>query len=270
MNCAICGAVNEENSEVCVSCGNKLEVYVDQISDTVSAGEEETTYQGNNYNQSFDSNSSFNYLTHAIGTLIKPFDTFKKNEKNLKEPKNSFILAAIIAGVMMIINFIKSMISAIFVKKLDYSTWEYKTELDFSQLKDLDYLQLIGKNLLIYLAIIFVIAIIYYVSAVVAKKSPSFVKLVSVSATSFIPYIVVGMILSPILGKLWTELGVISGIMAIIYSIVIFAHLVSDEVSFDNKNYGIYYHLVAISLLLIIVYFVGSRVLTSGIMDILG
>lgn len=263
MNCPNCGVFNDEGMAFCGNCGNKLKE--DNPIGEENNMSEQIDSQKNEYNQSFHSVSSFNYLTYAIGTLIKPFDTFKKNEENLKELKNSFILTAIIAGVMMIVNLIKSMISAVFVKNFDFSTFKYETELDLSRLKELDYLELIGKNLLIYIAIILGIAVVYYLASLVAKKSPSFIKLVSASATSFIPYIVLAMIISPILGKVWDDLAVISMIIGTIYSIIIFVYLVNEEIEFSNKDNGIYFHLACISILLIIAYYMGTEFISKGI-----
>ena len=65
---------------------------------------------------------------------------------------------------------ITSIISVIFVKKFDVSTFKYKTSIDFSQILELDYISLIGKNLLIYAGIIAGIALIYYLASLIIKK----------------------------------------------------------------------------------------------------
>jgi len=212
-------------------------------------------------------NLALNYLMYIVSVLLKPFQTFKEEENKLKDTKNSLILSMIIAGGMMLISLFKAMINAVIVKRMDYSTFTFKTSIEFSNLKNLDYLSLIGKNLLIYSGVILAIATIYYLASLVIKKEINFIKLLSITSTSIIPFVILGMVASPVLGKIWTPLSIIILIIGIVYSILIFIYLIKEDINFLKKDNEIYFHLVCLSILGSAGYYLCIKLLTSGVTD---
>lgn len=295
MNCNNCGTVNSSDSKFCIKCGNLLAVQVandGQAVNRVSVNQApvvdqevvqpvmpQQTYseqpilepQVQNYvkpttvSKPMVSNAPLNYLMYIIAVLLKPFNCFKEEESKLANTKTSLILSIIVAGSMMVIDLVKAMISAVFVKSFDLSTLEYKTSFDISGLENLDYLQLIGKNLLIYAGVIVAIALIYYLASLVFKKQPSFIKLLSITATSLIPYVVFGMIVAPLLSKIWSDLYLIIMIISIVYSLLIFINLINAEVDFADGDMRIYYNGICMAVLLIAAYYLIVNVITSAI-----
>ena len=166
---------------------------------------------------------------------------------------------------MMLITLFKAMISSIFVKTIDYSTYEYKTTVNFSQLKNLDWVGLLVKNLLIFAGVIVAIALIYYIVSLMFKKSTNFIKMLSVSATSLIPYIGLGMIVSPILGKIWTPLSIIATVTGAVYSLLIFINLMNEDLVFDNVDLKIYFHLICLSILGSAGYYLYMKLMFSSV-----
>ncbi len=218
-----------------------------------------------NQNNANVNNSPLNYLTYIINVLLKPFKTFKEEETKLCNPKTSLIFSAIVAVAMMLITLFKAMISSIFVKTIDRSTYEYKTTVDFSQLKNLDWVGLLVKNLLIFAGVIVAIALIYYIVSLMFKKSTNFIKMLSVSATSLIPYIALGMIVSPILGKIWTPLSIIATVIGAVYSLLIFINLMNEDLVFDNVDLKIYFHLICLSVLGSAGYYLYMKFMVSSV-----
>ena len=268
MNCTNCGNQIEEGGSFCANCGTKIEIQNETTKNVEKVAEESVEQPEINNNSANTGNGGFlNFFTYTIGTLLKPFEIFKKNEEELKDPRNAFILTGIVSIVMMIVNFIKTVLSTVIVKQYNFMTGEYKTGIELEALKDLDFMQLIVKNFLVYIAIILAVAAVYYLGSLVAKKSPSFIRLVSISATAFIPYVLLTVILSPILGKVWSDLGFISTVIGIIYSIVIFVYLANEEIAFDNKSHSLYFNLACVTTLLLIAYYVGIKAITSGILN---
>jgi len=208
---------------------------------------------------------SLNFIMFIIAILLKPFQCFKEEEEKLSNIKNSIILTTIVSGAMMLISFIKSLISAVFVKQWDFATYEYKTAIEFSNLKKLDYLELIGKNFLIYMVAILAIAGVYYLASLVVKKQSSFSKLLSIAAASVIPYVVLGMILGPILAKIWGMLAMFCTIIGAVYSIIIFLTLINDNISFDKTDSMIYFNLVCMSILGVAGYYAFSKITFGGL-----
>lgn len=275
MKCSKCGAVNSEGFKYCIKCGNNLEVdEVKTVNTDVSGGSAEQSVQpqrsSRTVNGSISSNSPLKYLKYVLGLLLKPFETYKSEEGKLSDVKYSLILTGVVAGAMMIINLLSAMISAVFVKTLDFSTFKYKTEFNISGLKDLNYVSLIVKNLLIYLCIIAAIAVVYYLASLVVKKSINFMKTLSISARSLIPYVIVGMVISPILGKIWAPLSIVTAIASIVYSIILFVLFISDNIHFEKKDLCAYFHLACMTILGTAGYYVCIKLLTSGITNQIG
>lgn len=271
MTCPNCGTKNIDGSVFCINCGTNLE-YIKQsnlnVDNETMQDEKQINYQQerlmkqpvydqtqNSFQQNVTnqndnvSNESLNYLTYIVTILLKPFKSFKKEEKKLCNTKTSLIFSSIVAFLMMLVTLLKSMISVIFTKTIDYSTFKYKTSIDFSRLKDLDWLSLIGKNLLIFAGVIVAIALVYYIVSLIFKKSTNFIKLLSISATSLIPYIALGMIVSPLIGKIWTPLSIFAMIIGAVYSLLIFVNLINDNLTFDSIDLKIYFHLICLSIL---------------------
>lgn len=304
MLCPKCGTTNSEGFKFCIKCGNSLETTTQNVVELVTT-EEIFTEQSvevaptqsveataapfqqpmNTYQQTVQSQQSFNtstvsavltdnsplnYLKYVLGLLLKPFETYKSEEGKLSNVKNSLILSGIVAGAMMLINLLTAMISSVFVKTMDFSTFKYKTEFNIEGLKNLDYLDLIVKNFLIYVCIIGVIAVVYYLASLVAKKSINFMKFVSISASSLIPYVILGMVISPILGKIWVPLSIVSTILGLVYSVILFVLLISDNIKFEKKDLYAYFHLVCMTILGTTGYYAYMKLFTSGITDQLG
>ena len=299
MICPNCNAENMYGSKYCIKCGNILETVNPmngqasninnqmisansniQPSQPISANSNIQLNQPMSANSNIQPNQSIinnpqqmtstsniklNYLKYIVGILFKPFKQFKEEENKFYDTKTAIIFSLIVSGIMMLIELVTSMISAIFVKTMDYSVFQYKTTIEFSNLKNLDYLSLIGKNLLIYAGIIIVIALVYYLAGLVLKKTVNFIKLLSISATSILPYIVLGMIVSPLIGKIWLPLSIVAMVIGIVYSIIIFLNLINDEFKFDNVDTKIYFYVICFSILGVAGYYLYVNLLMSGV-----
>ncbi len=296
MICPNCGMDNIQGSSFCVKCGNKLntenvnnnfqqqvqEVNNVQANNQVGDTFVQNTMQQNNYvnnvNVVTNTNKAMNFFMYILMILIKPFKTFKEEEEKLTDTKNSLILSGIVVGLMLVINLIKSMITTVFTKKMDYTTFKLKTVIDFSNLKNLDWLDLLGKHLLIYAGIILAIAVVYYLASLVFKKNGNFIKLLSISATSLIPFTLVGMFASFVLGKIWSPLYMVCVIVSLIYSVLILVCLINKQFEFENDDTKIYFHLICLGVLAVAGYYLYMKYFVLGtisskvsdVLDLLG
>lgn len=289
MTCPNCGANNIDGSSFCIKCGSNLKdiqqsnANIDNTSiqneqlmnnQPEQPMQQQTIYNQtqNNYQQSINnqsnvnvSNAPLNYFAYVIAILLKPFKSFKEEEKKLCNTKTSLIFSSIVAGAMMLITLLKAMIATVFTKSMDYSTFKYKTSVDFSRLKDLDWLSLIGKNLLIFAGVVVALALVYYIVSLIFKKSANFIKLLSISATSLIPYILLGMIVSPLIGKIWAPLSVFAMVIGAVYSLLIFINLINEDLSFDSIDLKIYFHLICLSILGSAGYYLYMKLMVSSV-----
>lgn len=207
--------------------------------------------------------SSLNFIMYyIIGVLLKPFKSFNEEENKLNNTKNSVILTLIVTILMTLASLIQTIIYTVRVSSFSFSTGTTKSW-DFSRLKDINYVQVIGKNFLIYACVILAITIVFYIGSLVIKKQLNFIKTLGISATSIIP-IVVSMIISPILGAIWTPLGVLFTIAGAIYSILILFELMNKELQLEG-DVKIYFNLVCFSILTIALYYTYMKLLMGAI-----
>lgn len=300
MICPKCGNENINGSTFCIKCGINLKELVSnqninqQNNENVNVRQDEQIINNLNYNQvnqptlnqvnnSKENNNqqkfeeakktAVHYFKYAKDVLLNPYKTFKEKEVELTGTKNALLFSGILAVVMMLITLLTAMITSIFVKELSAKTFELHTVVKFSNLGDLNYLVLIGRNLLIYAGIIAAIAGVYYIVSLIFKKESKFTKLLSISATSIIPFIALGMILSPILSLIWTPLSIIAKVGGLVYSILVFMSLIKEELSFETKDLEIKFHLICLTILGTIGYYLYIKlfmaVVNNGLNDLL-
>lgn len=282
MNCPKCGSFNVGESKFCVKCGCSLEnleevankenesLEVNAFNETSKSNEVifgpslnevkmeqqnavENVSVTDNDNSNMGSNDNFNFVKYIVSFVIKPYETYKNNESRLADTKVGLLLSLIVAGAMMIIKLLSSMVSVVVVKELNYSTFDYETTIDFSRLGDLNYLNLTVVNFLQFLVVICAIAVVYYLASLVVKKSVSFVKVLAISASSFIPYVVITMLISSILMNIFYKFAIIVFVVGILYSVIVFVVLINDNINFEKKDYVIYFHSVCIVTCIVLV-----------------
>lgn len=293
MNCPNCGAENASNSSFCIKCGTKLiNDQVNNLNQNISLSSNLIQNDGiKNYNQgivyqnikqaeniqvntnsmnngstSVKTGNELNYFSYIIDILLKPIKTFKNEEKKF-DTKTSLIFSGIVAVMLMIINLIKNIFSVILVKKFDYNTLKTKTSIEFSNLKNLEWFDLIVKRLLLFAAIIAVIALVYYLAGLVIKKEANYTKNLSIVSSALIPYALIGMIAAPLLSNIYEELYLIILIIATIYSISIFITLINYSMKLENNDQTIYFHVICLSILIISSYYLYTKVLLTSFLE---
>lgn len=295
MNCSNCGTYNDPQSKFCIKCGNSLtannsnvgmpqteqsnqNVVMQQQIQPINQNENftqpvqpEVQYQQslnqNNIQQPGQQSNAgvapLNYIMYLIAILLKPIKCFKEEENKLNNPKTSFILVLIITGVMTVSNFLHTVITTVRVANYSWSEG-YTYSWDFSRMKNINYLEVIGKNFLIYAGIILSIAVVFYLGSLVIKKNLNFIRTLSISATSVIPAVIGSMILSPILGLIWSPLSMVFIIIGLVYSFVILYELINSDLQLEG-DIKIYFNAICFGILIVAGYYVYINLLVSSI-----
>lgn len=209
---------------------------------------------------------NMNYFKYMLNVVLKPFDAFKKEESNLLVFKNSAILAGIVVGIVTILSLISTMITTVRVT----SFFSDEVEWVWENLKHIEYFKLIGGTLLAYVGVIAAISGIYYLASIVIKKDAKFVKLFAVTVTAFIPLAVTMHVLSPLLSAIDTTVGLIISVIGIVYFVVILLELLNDTIAIENKDTRIYFHLVCLSIILLVGGFIAYKVILGSLSSGLG
>lgn len=237
MICDKCGAQNALESKFCIKCGNNLK------------GEQLVQNQGMDTNslEPTIKMSMIEYLSFIIAVLLKPYDALKKEIYKFNSIKNSAILALIVSVIATIIKVISTMLST--VRETSYFsetvTWAWEN------LKEINYIKLIGTNFFVYLGIIVAIAVIYYIISLMLKKQVDFPRLLGISAVSLAPFLG-AIVVSPLASMLYAPLGLWITTIALVYTIVIIYEAMNQEVQLTG-NIKFYYNLVCLSILIFVV-----------------
>ena len=245
INCPNCGKPNTPQSKFCVNCGNVLNnnnqpqsENVNQTTDNIPNANVNNTQTSGNQTSSANTNN-LNFIKYIIGILLRPLKSFNEEENKLSDTKNSIILALIVTVSMTLLNLIHTIIYTVRVSSYLNST----TSWDFSNLNNINYIQVIGKNFIIYACIILAITVVFYLGSLIIKKQMNIIKNLGIVATSMIPLVLGSMILSPILGAIWIPLGVIVTVVSAIYSVLILLELMNKELQLVG-DVKIYFNLV--------------------------
>lgn len=292
MNCPNCGTSNNVGSKFCIRCGQSLEssqVSTEQPVQTIETSFQEvpsqpinnTSIQNESNFQTFATptqtmNTSINsnvsaakvsfagYFFIILAVILKPFTAFKEELNKFNGFKNSAVMSLIVSGVATLINLITTMLKAVMVKSYNWSSGSYKTTWTWENLKELNYLEVIGKNFLIYLGIIVAIAVVYYIASLIVKKQTNFSKLLGISAISVAPMLVCSLVLSPLLALIWAELAMPITLIGAVYTIVLVYEGMNNEVLVEG-NAKYYFNLVCLSILGIAAYYLYMKLFMSSI-----
>lgn len=280
MNCPKCGAINSSDSKFCIQCGSLLGSSISvQPVQQESQNNEYIMYQQsvtqptdsmqiNNNAQSMRNNANqrlsiTNYFFMLLAVLLQPFTAMKEESEKFSTFRNSAILTIIVSIIATLLSTIQAILSVVIVKSYHWSKG-YTTKWVWENVKEINFIKLIGKNILIYLGIILVIAVVYYIASLMVKKETNFSKLLGVSALSIVPIFLCAFALSPLVSLVYAPLGMGITILGSIYSFIILYETMNQEVSLTgNKKY--YFHLICLSMIGMTAYYLLMKVMVGTV-----
>jgi len=265
MNCNNCGTTNNFGANFCIRCGESLlsqQVVNQPVGQSVQSSQmgqfheqqaaqpvqsqvqsiQQPVMMNNEKNGNVQSLKFFKYI---VAILLNPFQTFKSEETKLCVPKNSIILTLIVLGIITLKKFIDGVLSVVRVRNF----WTRQTSWQWENIQNIDF-GLIGKYLLIYAVIILSITVVYYLASLVVKKNIDFFKMLSITSSAMVPYIVFSMVLAPFIVEMSLFLYIVTSIIGTIYSLLIIFEFVNDSIKLNKKDNMIYLNLICISVLL--------------------
>lgn len=289
MNCPNCGTSNNVGSKFCIRCGQNLEstqISTEQSVQTTETSFQEVPLQSIN-NTSIPSENNFQanvaqsqpvntnttpaakvsfmgYFFIILAVILKPFTAFKEELNKFNNFKNSAMMSLVVSGVGTLINLITTMLNSVMVKSYDWSSGGYKTTWTWDNLKEIKYLEVVGKNFLIYLGVIIAIAAVYYIASLIVKKQTNFSRLLGIAAIAVAPMLVCSLVLSPLLALIWIKLAMPITLIGAIYTVVLVYEGMNNEVLVEG-NAKYYFNLVCLSILGIAAYYLYMKLFMSSI-----
>lgn len=271
MICIKCGAKNKKGAAFCSKCGNALEVIEEKKVtkkkiekkeevkeetpvENVNVIEEKTGVDFENKKDditiTIDKQKYISLWNYIVDGIFRPITTNEKTLKDGNDMEEAITRVFKVGVVGMLVNLVMTMIRSIFVKT---PTLEgFKTVIDVTGLKELDYLSLIFKNLIIYLIIMCLVACIYYLGSLVLKKELKFENLLTISANSFIEVIATFIFLYQIVILFSVKLSIVVLILGMILYMLVLTKNISREIKLNDPNKEILFHVCSLGLLLLI------------------
>lgn len=227
----------------------------------------------------------FKYLFDAMKS---PFEAFRDNLKHLDNPKNAFILAAIVAGIATLLAIFASILAVVLTRGEDGITAEW------FRLGHIAFVPFIFKSILLYAGLILGAGGIFYLSNLVAKRQISFGRFISLSSTAALPFFVASFLssIARLIGRItfnpnrgggsgagsiedflfdieravsgtssgggltslqvWNYIAAIIAVIGLVYMIIIAVTLISNEMAFENKSHALYFGLITLSLIFVL------------------
>jgi len=274
MICKKCGNQIQENMKFCTSCGEPvvleqpINTTQQQVIQPNNIGTSQLSVQNTIvqptpsvqqtqpiYNQNSMKSGKGMLKTILMG-IIKPVSNFKESEAELTSTSNSAIIAGIISVMVMVINLVITVCTTLFTKSTQtcFMGYCYGEELTFTEkLKTIQWWPLIWQYIVIPAGIILLIAGIYFIMSLIFKKNIKFGKLLGLVSLSSVPAFTSVILLSPILGLMWTPLSIIISITGVLYSITILTILVYKEFNFEYDDKFLLFNLISVFAFIIVV-----------------
>ena len=118
--------------------------------------------------KSFDFQSTLKNTFKTLTNVFKhPATKAIEDVKKFDDPKTVGIFAGFSIAIYLIISILASIIQTIFTRKYEYSFTNsgLKTKANFENLKNFDFLKVLGDNFVAIVGVIFIVSIVVYVLA---------------------------------------------------------------------------------------------------------
>ena len=273
MKCIKCGHINNDNDIYCSVCGNILSDNTIRSSTSNINISEILTNNNSKYDSiknnlvdeslinkkttKKDTEVTYdpNKKTNIFKLLIKPI-----TEINYINQNKNFLLIIITIISLTIGNLINTMVNNIWKINVDLYTGKIIREFNIKNLSNLNYVDLLLKDLFIYAGILLGIIIIYYFASLIVNKRIGFKKISNIVCYSIYPFIIGVFIITPFLSLLFYDLKIVLNIIFIIYSLSILTININKELNINN-NIKLYLNAVCLSLTFILTYYVYYKVI---------
>lgn len=282
MKCIKCGHINNDNDIYCSICGNVLsdnpnnDISNNNINKSVNISEILTSnnkkydsIKNNLVDERLLNNNSEEYhqeefvpdrKMNIFNFLIKPTTEIKY--ANTNSSKSNIILLIITTISLTIGNLINNMINIVWENKYNIWSGEITKEFNIKNLSNLNYVDLLLKDLFIYAGILLGIIIIYYFASLIVNKRIGFKKISSIICYSLYPFIIGIFIITPLLSLLFSDFKLILTIIFTVYTLSILTININRELDIKD-NIKLYLNTVCLSLVILGSYYIYFKFIST-------
>lgn len=183
---------------------------------------------------------------------------------NKEDLKFSFILVAIITGILTVLNSIQIALNTVIYKSYSYSKGKYITELKFSNFKFEAFIKNFFTVAVMVIVAILLIATIMYIISRILKNENSFAKLLTIASISTMP-IIISTLFSLLTSWIYAPISYFITIAAVLYMLFINIYSFRNTLTINDEDTLTILNVASITVTLIILYYIVIGVLEDSL-----
>lgn len=183
---------------------------------------------------------------------------------NKEDLKFSFILVAVITGILTVLNSIQFILNTIIHKSYSYSKGKYITKLEFSNFEFEAFIKNFFTVAVIVVVAILLIATIMYIISRILKNENSFAKLLTIASISTMP-VIISTLFSILISWLYAPISYFVTIAAVLYMLFINIYSFRNTLTINDEDTLTILNVVSITVTLIILYYIVIGVLEDSL-----
>ena len=192
-----------------------------------------------------------------IGAILKPVTSVPKNSKSIEDLKKAISFLVHYVVVLLVLSIATAILSGFFVKNYDINTGLYNTYMDFGNVINVKFVDVIIKTLSFSLLFTLIVAFIYYITSFFRNKGVAVGTYIILSSLALLPLYLGLFVLYPLL-SIWSYfLGFFAFVISFIFSLFSLYNAIVSLLEFKSEEKKIFYNLfnigIVVFLLILIV-----------------
>ena len=194
----------------------------------------------------------FSTLKLLFESIFKPASKLPKNAKALDDAIDSGKLVIFTTIYVVILAIIGAVVGGFFVKRYDIATGLYNTYLDFGNVINVKFVDVILSAGAVSLLLTLVTAIVYYIISFFRSKGVTLGSYISLCDMALFPLYFGIFVLYPIFSIFSYFAGFFILIISFIFSLLTLFNGITSMIKFDKENNKIFYNIFTMSIVVLI------------------
>ena len=201
----------------------------------------------------------FSTIKLMIGAIFKPVTSIPKNSKSIEDLNKAIKFLVYFVVILLALSIGVAILTSGFVKKYDINTGLYSTYMDFGNIINVKFVDIIIKTISFSLLFTLIVAFIYYITSFFRNKGVAVGTYVVLSSLALLPLYLGMFVLYPVLSIFSYFLGFFAFVISLVFSLFSLYNAIITILEFQSEEKKIFYNLfnigIVVFLLILIVAF---------------
>ena len=201
----------------------------------------------------------FSTIKLMTGAIFKPVTSIPKNSRSVEDLKEAIKYLIYFVIIILALSIGTAILTSGFVKKYDINTGLYTTIMDFGNIANVKFVDIIIKSISFSLLFTLIVAFIYYITSFFRNKGVAVGSYIVLCSLALLPLYLGLFVLYPILSVFNYFLGFFAFMIMFIFSLFSLYNAIVSLLEFTTEDKKIFYNLfnigIVVFLLILIVYF---------------